>query len=74
MLEDLKPPYLHKVCKVKQIRDSLDPSDQKILDDAIASSEWSNFALARELSRRGLRISRETLANHERKACNCSKI
>lgn len=74
MLEDLKPPYRHTICKVKQIRDSLEPSDQKILDDAIASPDWSNFALARELSRRGLRISRETLANHERKSCACWKI
>lgn len=70
MLEDLVTPKKPK-CKVGRIRDGLEPSDQKILDDALANPDWSSFQLARELTKRGLNVSRETLVQHRQGSCNC---
>jgi len=70
MLEDLVAPKKPK-CKVGRIRDGLESSDRKILDDALANPDWSSFQLARELTRRGLSVSRETLVQHRQGSCNC---
>lgn len=70
MLEDLIAPKKPK-CKVGRIRETLEVSDQKILDDALRNPDWSSFQLARELTKRGLGVSRETLVQHRQGSCNC---
>lgn len=70
MLEDLVPPEKPK-CKVSRIRDGLEPNDRKILDEALENPDWSSFQLARELTRRGLTVSRETLHQHRAGTCKC---
>lgn len=72
MLEDLTPPSKTVRCKMGRIYDSLDGSDQSILDKALDSAEiWSAKALARELTNRGLAITEGPLALHRSKSCGC---
>ena len=72
MLEDLTPPSRNTRCKMGRIYDSLDDTDQGILDKALGSpTVWSAKALARELTNRGLAITEGTLALHRTKSCGC---
>ena len=57
-------------CKMWVLRDGLSPSDQKILDVALADSEsWPIETLTRELRKRGLQIGRETIRAHRKGDC-----
>lgn len=72
MLEDLTPPSRNIRCKMGRIYDSLDDTDQGILDKALGSPNvWSAKALARELTNRGLAITEGPLALHRTKSCGC---
>jgi hypothetical protein len=72
MLEDLTPPSKTVRCKMGRIYDSLDGSDQSILEKALDNAEvWSAKALARELTNRGLAITEGPLALHRSKSCGC---
>ena len=72
MLEDLTPPSRNTRCKMGRIYDSLEGSDQSILEKALDQAEiWSAKALARELTNRGLPIPEGPLALHRTKSCGC---
>lgn len=72
MLEDLTPPSRNTRCKMGRIYDSLEGSDQSILEKALDQAEiWSAKALARELTNRGLAITEGPLALHRTKSCGC---
>lgn len=71
MLEDLTPPKKIRRCGVRTTRGTLDADDQKRLDDAIASPEWSTHALALAFADRGVRISYQVLYRHRAKQCAC---
>jgi hypothetical protein len=73
MLEGLTPPAKKPLlCKLSRLREGLDKSDQKILDDAVANTEdWSAETLVRELRKHGLDIGRETVRAHRRGDCLC---
>jgi hypothetical protein len=73
MLEGLTPPPKKpSQCKLSVLRDGLDKSDQKILDDAMADAElWPTETLVRELRKRGVDVGRETIRNHRRGDCLC---
>lgn len=72
MLEDLTPPSKTVRCKMGRIYDSLEGSDQSILEKALGAPEvWSAKALARELTNRGLAITEGPLALHRSKSCGC---
>ena len=73
MLEGLTPPAKKPLqCKLSRLREALDKSDQKILDDAVANIEdWPTETLVRELRRFGLDVGRETIRAHRRGDCLC---
>jgi len=73
MLEGLTPPLRKATqCKLGELRDGLDKSDQKILDDALLDIEsWPAEPLVRELRKRGLDVGRNTLRSHRRGDCIC---
>ncbi len=73
MLEGLTPPAKKPLlCKLSRLREGLDKSDQKILDDAVANTEdWPTDALVRDLRKFGLDVGRETVRAHRRGDCLC---
>jgi hypothetical protein len=73
MLEGLTPPAKKPVqCKISRLREGLDKSDQKILDEALANVEdWPTDTLVRELRKHGLDVGRETIRGHRRGDCLC---
>jgi hypothetical protein len=73
MLEGLTPPPRKPLqCKLANVRDGLEKSDQKILDDAMANTEdWPAETLVRELRKRGVDVGRETIRSHRRGDCLC---
>ena len=73
MLEGLTPPPRKALqCKLGALRDGLEKSDQKILDDAVANIEdWPAETLVRELRKHGVDVGRETVRAHRRGDCVC---
>ncbi len=73
MLEGLTPPAKKPLqCKLSRLREALEKSDQKILDEAVANIEdWPTETLVRELRRFGLDVGRETIRAHRRGDCLC---
>lgn len=71
MLEDLVPKPANS-CKVRTIADELDEKDRKIFTEAINNTEaWLAKTLAKELTKRGLKIVGETIQKHRRGECSC---
>lgn len=73
MLSGMTPPPQKKpICKVIEIRNSLDSSDAKIFDDALDNTEdWNSESLARELNKRGVSINVKTIRAHRNGDCVC---
>jgi hypothetical protein len=73
MLEGLTPPAKKPLqCKLSRLREGLDKSDQKILDEAVANTEdWPTETLVRELRKHGVDVGRETIRSHRRGDCLC---
>jgi hypothetical protein len=71
MLEGLTPPTTYRTCKVGQTVEKLEPSDAKILLQAVADENWGVKTLARELRARGLPISETPIYNHRKQTCAC---
>jgi hypothetical protein len=73
MLADMTPPPKKKeICRVIEVRDSLEPADAKIFDSALENLEdWNSEALTRELNKRGLIISVKTIRGHRNGDCVC---
>lgn len=74
MLEDLQPRTKngHGYCKVRSIRESLDATDQELLDKYLADTvSWSSLALSEALSQKGLRISVHPIIRHRKGLCAC---
>jgi len=71
MLEDLVPKPSSS-CKVRNMADELEEKDRKIFIEAINNTEaWLSKTLAKELTKRGLKIVGETIAKHRRGECSC---
>jgi len=75
MLEDLEPRNGRGgggYCKVRAIRETLEPVDQELLDKYLADTvSWSSLGLAEALSRKGLRISVHPVIRHRKGLCAC---
>jgi hypothetical protein len=75
LLDGLEPIKTITSCKVRTILEGLEKEDRKILEAALADPDkWSNGALARALSLRGVDIKGDTLAIHRRGQCSCLRI
>lgn len=61
-------------CKVREIRATLDESDQKKLDELLADERWKNNTLQKALASKGIEINVQRLTAHREKNCSCSKM
>jgi hypothetical protein len=73
MFDDLKLQEKQWPCKVRDLLNSLDDSDRKVLTTIMKDSRWTNEALARAINERGFNIVGITLGRHRRGACSCSR-
>lgn len=73
MLEGMEPQVKKLSCKVRTILESLEPKDKEILVQALADTQWTAGALARELTKRGIPISEKPIMAHKRKGCSCAR-
>jgi hypothetical protein len=73
MLEGMEPQVKKQSCKVRTVLESLDGKDKEILIQALADSQWTAGALARELTKRGIPISEKPVMAHKRKGCSCAR-
>ena len=73
MLEGMKPQVKKQSCKIRTVLDSLEAKDREILIQALADTQWTASALARELTNRGISISEKPVMAHKRKGCSCAR-
>jgi len=72
VLEGLEPSKYSPVCKVREIADTLEESDRKILMDAVNDSDkWGAIALRNALNKRGLQVSDKPITRHREGRCDC---
>ena len=70
MLEDLTPPKKVSPCAIRDLILTLDDKDKTILKDALVNTDvWSNRALAKALTERGLTIGEHAIRMRRTKAC-----
>jgi hypothetical protein len=72
MLEGLTPPKQIHPCKVRDILQSLDASDQEILKKILVDPAWSDKALENALNERGVKISDTPIRKHRKGRCSCA--
>lgn len=63
-MENLKQPERKSVSRIEQVLKELSPSDQKILQEALTSPEWSANGLAVALAGRGIKLSAATITRY----------
>ena len=72
MLEGMTPkPVGSQRCKVSIVMAQLDASDADLLQQYLASSEWSSNHLANSLRERGVFLSVHTILKHRKGLCAC---
>lgn len=74
LLDDITEPVRVYPCKVREVRDSLEESDQKKLDELLADERWKNKTLATALAGKGVKIDVQRLSAHRNGSCSCSKM
>lgn len=74
MLDDLKPPKKVGSCRVRSIKQSLSDKDAVIFEDSVMDEAWPLLVLARELNKRNISISDNSLRRHRLKGCSCWRI
>ena len=73
MLEGLKPlPRKQRGCGYTKALQEMDPSDQQILEGAMADESWSTYGLAKAIRERGVDINYQVLYRHRTKGCACA--
>ena len=73
-LKDLSIPTKFAKCKVSVILQGLSAEDAEILTDAVMNPEWPLTVLSRELMKRDILVSDNTLRRHRLKGCPCWKV
>lgn len=75
ILDNMQPEHKNKGCKIWRIRQDLELSDQKILDDLVGNElEWSAEVLARQLVARGVSIGAQSIRVHRTGNCACRNL
>jgi hypothetical protein len=69
----MEPQTKKQPCKVRTVLESLEAKDKEILIKALADTQWTATALARELTSRGIAISEKPIMAHKRKGCSCAR-
>ena len=71
LLDNLEPIVKTPLCIVRRTADTLEPSDAKILLDAVESHDWGFTDLVRALASRGVKLSDNSLRRHRFGSCAC---
>jgi len=71
MLEDLKIPVKHVVCRVRTLAAEMSEKDAEILESAVMNPEWRCKTLQNELLKREVKLSDTVIKNHREKRCSC---
>lgn len=75
MLEGLTPNRRTYDCAVAREMEKLEPSDQKILQDALDNRrDWSAYSLMTALKKRGITMGDKSIRKHRDEVCSCWKI
>jgi len=74
MLEGLKPVKKVRPCRIRTIMAELDDKDQKILQDALTSDEFTPYTLSKALSERGVMVDHKIIARHIDNLCTCRDL
>jgi hypothetical protein len=74
MLENLSMPNKVTSCRVRIVKSGLSDVDAKILDEAVMNPGWQLTVLSRELKKKNILISDNSLRRHRTKVCSCWKI
>jgi hypothetical protein len=74
MLENLEPVSKALPCKVRTIREGLEPKDRSILEEALSDARWTPYSLSTALSSRGLVISDRSIRKHQLEQCSCTNL
>jgi hypothetical protein len=71
MLEDLTPPPRISPCMVRTVMGTLSDADQTILKNALADRDaWSNRALAKALTSKGLPLGEKIVRDRRDRPCD----
>jgi len=71
MLEDLEIPVKRGNCRVRIVMESLSEQDAAILEQAVNNENWQLTVLSRELRKRDVIVSDNSLRRHRLKVCPC---
>lgn len=74
MLDDLKLPKKVGSCKVRTIKQLLNDKDAAIFEASVMDEGWPLTVLSRELAKRNISISDNSMRRHRLKGCTCWKI
>lgn len=74
MLDDLQLPKKVGSCKVRSIKQLLNDKDATIFESSVMDEAWPLTVLSRELNKRNIIISDNSLRRHRLKGCSCWKI
>ena len=74
LLDGLSPIKPIEPCKVGRTIIELEPSDAKVLIEALEDTRWAPRGLSKALQSRGVNLAPDTLQNHMKRTCRCSKI
>lgn len=74
VLNGLDPVKQLEPCKVGRTIIELEPDDAQILIQALEDPRWTARALSNALRDRGVFLAKDTLDNHMKRTCRCSKI
>ena len=75
LLDDFRnePTRTGTICRVQQIRELIAADDLPDLDGALQDRTITAAAIERVLSRKGLKLSANSVTRHRRQECNCGK-
>lgn len=74
MLEDLEPIKQIRSCKIRTLKESLEHSDQVLLEGYLADTNWTAHILAKALAAKGLKVDHRQITQHRDKMCSCGDV
>lgn len=75
LLEGMNPNKAIVGCKVWKIRETLEPSDQKLWDGMIGDADlWKAETLSRQLRSRGIQVASSVIRLHRDNDCACRNL
>lgn len=75
MLENLTPVKIPRTCKIRTLKEGLDPKDAELLETYVNDSvTWTPHKLAVALASKGLKVDHRQIAQHRDRMCSCSDI